>query len=146
MSFDTLEIVDFPARKCVTLKESFQDAEDVDFLLTKLSSQYESALFAIGNCNTGLIIDLNKERSSSVIIMGDTLVQAEYEWPAGKYLVCNIQGKFDGALDTIQKMKQYSKEHHLHLSSHALELFIIDSHETAQTNEYISQIQIRLED
>ena len=146
MQFDTFEIIEFPARKCVTLKESFQDEEDVDFLLTKLSSQYESALFAIGNCNTGLIIDLNKEKFSSVIVMGDTLVDAEYEWPAGKYLVCNIQGKFDKTLGTIHKMKQYGQEHHLFFSSHALELFIIDSHETANTNEYISQIQIRLED
>ena len=144
MVFDTFEIVSLPVRKCVTLKDSFESEEDIDFLLTKLSSQYESALFAIGNCNTGLVYDMEKAQYASVIVMGDTLVQAEYEWPAGNYLVCNMHGKMGET--TIQKMQQYAKEHDIQLDAHALELFIIDSHETSNHEEYISQIQIRLED
>ena len=144
--FDSFEIVDLPARKCVTLKDVFESEDDIDYLLTKLSNQYESALFSIGNCNTGLIIDLKTLQYASVIIMGDTLEEVEYEWPAGKYLVCNMHGKYDCSFQQIKKMKQFLENKNIKWAQHALELFIIDTHESSDVNEHVSQLQIRLED
>lgn len=144
--FDSFEIVDLPARKCVTLKDVFETEDDIDFLLTKLSNQYESALFSIGNCNTGLIIDVDAEQYSSVIVMGDTLDSTEYEWPAGTYLICNMHGKYDRSFQQIKKMKQYIQKQNKKWARHALELFIIDSHESKDIHEHVSQLQIRLED
>ena len=144
--YDSFEIVQMPARKCVTLKDTFENEDDIDFLLTKLSSQYESALYSVGNCNTGLIIDVEAEQYTSVIVMGDTLKKAEYEWPQGTYLVCNMHGKFDRSFTQIRKMKEYLKEKNRNWAKHALELFIIDSHESSDSKEYVSQLQIRLED
>ena len=146
LTFNCFEIIDMPVRKCVTLKESFQDEDDVDFLLTKLSSRYESALFSVGNCNTGLIADLENEKYISVIIMGDTLTEAEYIWPEGKYLVFNVHGKMNLGFGHMKEMKKFLADHGMRYDSHALELFIIDSHETADEEEFISQFQIRLED
>ena len=146
LTFDRFEIVEMPARKCVTLKDSFQDEDDVDFLFTKLSSRYESALFSVGNCNTGLIANLENEKYTSVIIMGDTIEEAEYVWPAGKYLVFNVHGKMNLKFGYIKEMKRFLAHKGMGYDTHALELFIIDSHETADEEEFISQFQIRLED
>ena len=143
-TFDSFEIVDMPVRKCVTLNESFKNDEEVDFLLTKLSRLYEPVIFMIGNENTGLVIDLNSLEYKSVIVIADSLKWVEYELPAGKYLVSNVHGKMDPNFEQIKKMKKFIKENGLKADSKALELIVIDEHETANQKEYITQYQIHL--
>lgn len=146
LSFDEFKIVEYPDRKCVTWNEPFETEDDVDYMLTKLARQYEPDLLSVANFHTGLIIDIENEQYISTIIMEDSFQKAEYVWPAGKYLVGNIHGKFDYNFYEIRKMKKYAQERGLTCARHALELFIIDSHETSHAEEYISQFQIRLED
>ena len=142
--FDSFEIMDMPARKCVTLNESFTSDEEVDFLLTKLSRLYEPVVFMIGNENTGLVIDLNSLKYESVIVIAKSLKWVEYELPAGKYLISNVHGKMDPNFEQIKKMKEFIQEHGLKSDSKALELIVIDEHETANRKEYITQYQIHL--
>ena len=144
LSLNTYKVVSLPARKCVTLNSKEINKDNVDFLITKLSTEHEKNLFIIGNFNTGCVIDIEKQEYSKVIIIGDTLETYEYEIPAGEYLVMNYRGKMDYSFKYFKQMKEYLDKNSYN-AIEAIELLIIDEHETANPEEFLTQIQIRIE-
>ena len=50
---NSFEQVHYPARKCMILKENIKKDEDIDYLITKLSSELETKISILGNTSTG---------------------------------------------------------------------------------------------
>ncbi|MCQ5120764.1 MerR family transcriptional regulator [Massilicoli timonensis] len=146
MTFDKIQVKKLPKRKCVTLKTTTNDANDNDFLLAKLSKEYEENLFAIANFNTGCIIDIHAHpcHYKDVLIMGDTLLSYEFELPQGTYLTLSYRGKKDQNFEHLYEMMAYMRKMGYEADGDALELLIIDVHETIDPKEYITQLQIKI--
>lgn len=146
LEFDQFQIQYIPPRKCVTLKEDIIEDDNVDFLLTKLSKEYEKNLFVIANFNTGCFIDMKDNyQYKSVVILGETLESYEYMMEGGYYLTLTYQGKRQQSFQYLQKMNDYICNHGYQSDHKALELLLIDTHETSYSDEYMTQLQIKLE-
>lgn len=147
LEFNQFQIQYIPPRKCVTLKEDIIEDDNVDFLLTKLSKEYEKNLFVIANFNTGCFIDMKEDyQYKSVVILGESLESYEYMMEGGYYLTLTYQGRRQQSFKYLQKMKDYIDDHGYHCDDQALELLLIDTHETSCSEEFMTQLQIKLED
>lgn len=132
-------------QKCVTLSCESSDPQQFDFLLTRLSKEYEKNLFIIGNFHTGCILDYKKGypiQYPSVFLSGNTLERYEFLLPAGSYLCVYIHGKQDLA-PYLDLLYQYMEEHRYIAQSKPYLFYLIDTHETLNPKEYISKIQIQ---
>ena len=138
----------FPQRQCLILKESIQHEEDIDYLLTKLSGRVEEPLSILGNSNTGSIIKLNDDGSvtcHSVFIA--TQGQAyDFILPEGRYLTLTFCGRSSSSPEHIHRLRDHMLQHGLIPAGDYLEFLLIDIHETQKEQEYVTQLQIRIED
>ena len=125
LPMEAIELMRLPQRKCVALKTDAVH-DDVEYQLMKLSKEYEKNIYTIANFNTGFFLD-------------------EFTLPAGTYLNLYYQGARDKAHEHLKRMLKYCDENGYAIGRHIMEFFVIDTHETRVQEEYITQLQIELE-
>lgn len=146
LPMETMEILTLAKRKCVSLKTD-QVHDTMEYQLMKLSKEYEENIYTIGNFNTGYFLDIQTTHAihpTSVFIMGSSLIDFEFTLPSGQYLTMYYAGSRDIHYIHLKKMLHYCDVHSLTIGDHIMEFFIIDTHETKHTQEYITQLQIEL--
>ena len=147
LPMEAIELMRLPQRKCVALKTDTVH-DDVEYQLMKLSKEYEKIIYTIANFNTGFFLDVSDREhihASSVFIAGESLQDWEFTLPAGTYLNLYYQGARDKAHEHLKRMLKYCDENGYAIGRHIMEFFVIDTHETRVQEEYITQLQIELE-
>ena len=147
LQMEVIELMRLPQRKCVALKTDTVH-DDVEYQLMKLSKEYEKNIYTIANFNTGFFLDVSDREhihASSVFIAGESLQDWEFTLPAGTYLNLYYQGARDKAHEHLKRMLKYCDENGYAIGRHIMEFFVIDTHETRVQEEYITQLQIELE-
>ena len=147
LPMEAIELMRLPQRKCVALKTDAVH-DDVEYQLMKLSKEYEKNIYTIANFNTGFFLDVSDREhihASSVFIAGESLQDWEFTLPAGTYLNLYYQGARDKAHEHLKRMLKYCDENGYAIGRHIMEFFVIDTHETRVQEEYITQLQIELE-
>lgn len=147
LPMEAIELMRLPQRKCVALKTDAVH-DDVEYQLMKLSNEYEKNIYTIANFNTGFFLDVSDREhihASSVFIAGESLQDWEFTLPAGTYLNLYYQGARDKAHEHLKRMLKYCDENGYAIGRHIMEFFVIDTHETRVQEEYITQLQIELE-
>lgn len=127
--------------------EAREDAE-IDFLVKKLHKRYEDELFLIRNGATGALIPLSGieagvyNRYSSVFMLREGGEPCDVKVPAGEFATVRFRGDYRNTARLMPKLLEYAKAHARVPCGNALELYLIDIHESGDPSEYITELQL----
>lgn len=145
-----IEVVHIPERRILKLSENVIRDDDLDFVIKKLQSEYEDQLYIIGNGDIGatLPVDYLKGGKYGHFDSAFYIVDEDEEYdsviPEGDYLSVTVKGGYAQIADIWQRIISYADNNSLSIDDTAIELYIIDNHDTADENEYITQLQVRI--
>ena len=151
--FNKAEIVYKEERKILQLSEHVYRDENLDFVIKKLQKENEDQLYLIGNGDIGATIPLDTLSSgkygdfnSAFCICRNDSDTYDAVLPEGKYLSATISGSYKYIPEAWQGLLSYACEQGLTPVDDPIELYIIDNHDTNKEEEYITQIQVRIEE
>lgn len=148
-----IEIKACPERVCVRLNEHITRDEEMDFMIKKLHKMHEGKIRSLGNQLVGGILSMEALQKgianvydSVFFVLEDKTKEYDFVLPAGKYLSCYYRGAYEQNGQMVQEMKQYALEHKIVLRDSAFELYIIDNRDTIQESEFLTEIQIFIQE
>ena len=150
INFEIPQICAFPERNILKLSESVQRDDDLDFIIKKLQSEYEDQLYIIGNGDIGATLPLDYLHAGNFGLFDSAFYivgrndQFESILPKGQYLCMTVKGGYSKIKPSWIKLLEYADRQNLQMEGHAIELYIIDNHDTGDENEYITQLQIKI--
>lgn len=141
-----------PERRCVQLNEHITRDEEMDFLIKRLHQKYESQLRSFGTQTIGACFSMedwvkgNSNVYRSVFfVMDDTRSQSpdhDLLLPAGEYISYFYRGSYEQNGERLHELFRYLPEKHLRPCGDPFELYKIDNRDTADPNEFLTEIQI----
>lgn len=144
-----ITLLTLPARHCHSLSEGYSHAEEMDLLIKRLINLNQDRLYIIGSNQIGTVISRTslltnkKPIYQSVFIIDD---DGSETISSGKYLTVAYRGCYTQTVDWGIKLIAYANDHHLKITGDLLELLWIDIHTTSEENEYITQLQLPVQD
>lgn len=150
--FQTFKICHLPERHILKLSENIIRDDELDFVIKKLQSEYEDQLYIIGNGDIGATIPLNYlkggnyGRFDSAFYIVDEKEEYDAIIPSGNYLSITVKGSYSKIAPSWKKLLEYAENQKIFTEGDAIELYIIDNHDTSDENEYITQLQVKIKD
>ncbi len=150
---EVIEAVDINERKVIVLNDSFSRDEEADFLIKKLHKKHEDKLYLLGNNYVGVTMDLNKVKENiynsytSVFFILDS-EDRSYDKiiPKGRYLTLSYRGSYEKTKKFIPLMLEFAEDNNYKVVSDPVELYKIDIHETSVIDEYLTELQLQVEE
>lgn len=144
------EIKTLPDRYILRISEDVYKDADLDLMIKKLQSDYDDRLYIIGNGDIGATIPTSEllgdhygHFDSAFYIVGAD-EKHDAILPGGPYLVSTVRGSYSAIPDAWQKLIGEMKTRGLKPGDHAIELYVIDNHDTGNENEYVTKLQIKI--
>lgn len=144
--------VEIEERKVIMLNDTFSRDEEADFLIKKLHKKHEDKLYLLGNNYVGVTMSLSKinqkvynEYTSVFFILDSDDKSFDKVIPKGKYLTLSYRGTYEKTNKFIPLMMDYAKVNNYKVLSDPIELYKIDVHETSNTAEYLTELQMLVE-
>lgn len=151
-NIEIIEEVEIEERKVIMLNDTFSRDEEADFLIKKLHKKHEDKLYLLGNNYVGVTMSLSKvtegvynEYTSVFFILDKDDKSYDKVIPKGKYLTLSYRGSYEKTSDFIPVMMDYAKKNNYRILSDPIELYKIDVHETSNTEEFLTELQIQVE-
>ncbi|WP_312701556.1 MerR family transcriptional regulator [Sedimentibacter sp.] len=139
-------------RKVIVLNDNFSRDDEADFLIKKLHKKHEDKLYLLGNNYVGVTMNLSKIKENiynaytSVFFVLDSDDRGyDRVLPKGKYLTLSYRGSYEKTKDFIPLMMEYADKNNYKVLSDPIELYRIDVHETSDLNEYLTELQMLVE-
>ena len=139
-------------RKAIMLNGEIKRDSDVDFLVKKLNKEYEGKFYILGNNNIGAIYNskslannIFNEYKSVFCLVDDNEKNYNLLIPEGKYIKYSYCGQYSDNEIHLKKIYKYIKQNQYRIIGDPIEIYKIDIHETALSNEFYTEIQIRVE-
>ena len=140
----------YPARKIALLRQEIPVGNDLEYPIRELERLYnmESVMF-LGK--VGLSVsreNLLKERYgsfSSIFVLieeEDHYQGAEEHLPAGDYLTLRFRGTHEQSGEHYHRMLEYLRERNWKVNGDSVEIALIDSCFTDDTEKYVTELQI----
>ena len=137
-------------RNILKLSEKSMREENINFVLKKLQSECEDQLYIVGNGEIGALIDKDRLlggeygqfESAFYIVAPDEEFDATL--PAGDYLCMTVIGCYDTMQAEWAKLLAYAAQNDLIPCGSGIELYLIDEHDTNQSSEFITELQIEV--
>lgn len=144
-------IKECPERLCVQLSEYITRDEEMDFLIKKLHKKHENKVHNFGTQSIGAFFSMkdlmkgipNVYTSVFFVLEQDT---ADYDFllPAGKYLSCYYRGNYEQNGRRVRELLDYAEKKDLPLDGKPFEIYEIDNRDTICPEEFLTEIQIRI--
>lgn len=147
---DEIKVESLGERHILKLSETVIRDDDIDFVIKKLQSEYEDQLYIIGNGDIGGTMPLDSLREGlyghfdSAFYIVDEQEEYDSVIPAGEYLSMTVRGSYAQIPSMWQKILRFADENLLTTTGKAIEIYIIDNHDTADEGEYITRLQVRV--
>ena len=138
----------FDNRKYFILNVGYTNDSDMDILIQQLSDKEKDRFYIIGNNQIGTVIPKgeylveNEVTYQSVFVIsknGDNILSK------GKYLSILYNGDYKLTKKCIDDLISYASEKNYKIVSNFLEIIWIDIHSTNLKNEYVTEVQVRVE-
>lgn len=149
---DKIQVKRFPARKCASLNESVSLDGEVDLLFQQVRQNQDGKLYILGNTGAGARVSAQSVReglydryNAIFFLLDDSAEEYDFMLPEGDYLCAAFLGDYDKGRILTAKMYRYAREHKLAVVEQPLELYCVDIHETADRQEFLTQIQLRIQ-
>lgn len=156
---------DYEERPCFTLTEEVILENEIDFLLKKLEKRHEKLIHIIGNQQMGATMDpefmkqgiydhysnvffvATAESESDVFsIVSKEPATGNSRIPKGRYACTAYAGEYDGIGGAVEAHLEEIKARKLVPAGPPRLLYWIDAHETNSAEEYLTEIQILVEE
>ena len=140
----------YPERHVLKLSEDVYRDDEIDFVIKKLQSEYEDQLYIIGYGDIGSTIPLEELQKGryghfdSAFYIVDPEEEYDDVLPSGSYLSMIVGGSYAQMAFYWEQLLSYARSHDLEPVGKAIELYLIDNHDTSDEDEYVTQIQIRI--
>lgn len=148
---DKFLIKSFPERPCLHLDTRITRDEEMDFAIKKLHKKHESKIHDFGNQLFGASVSVEdlykgvKDVFNSVFfILNDDDPEYDFVLPAGEYLSLYYRGDYRQSSDRIIDVLSFAKEKGHPLLGDPFEIYEIDNRDTINTEEFLTEIQVRI--
>lgn len=145
-------VKNLPDRPCVQIKKHITRDEEIDFIMKKIHVKHESKIFDFGNQSVGASISMDDLKkglrnvyNSVFFILKQNTKNFDFILPAGQYLSYYYRGNYEQNLDRIRETLSYANKMGQRLLSEPFEIYEIDNRDTIKTEEFLTEIQIRVE-
>ena len=147
-----IEIMHYPARPCVQLKTDATRDEEIDFALNKLHKRFEHKIHLMDNYIVGATLRLSDiERGLFgffeyvFFILEEGSPEYDFLIPEGEYLSTHYRGSYEQSDEKVQGLLAHARSVGYCVAGDPFELYKIDMHETSITDEFLTEVQIRIE-
>lgn len=145
---DTVAEKWFPARPCHIIHSGYQKDEEMDMLIKQLLNKTKDQRYIIGSNNIGSILPVSSARDGHVRDYNAVFLIAEDGpdiFPEGTYLSYSYRGDTARNAEAVPRLFSYAKEHGYSTDDQILELLWVDIHQSADPEEYITELQIHIQ-
>ena len=147
-----IEVFHYPARPCVQLKTDATRDEEIDFALNKLHKRFEHKIHLMDNYIVGATLRLRDiERGVFgffeyvFFILEEGSPEYDFLIPEGEYLSTHYRGSYEQSDEKLKGLLAHAEAAGYKTAGDPFELYKIDMHETGITDEYLTEVQIRIE-
>ncbi len=143
-----IRLMNIPPRHCHYLPEGYENEEEMDFLIKRLINLNQNRLYIIGSNQIGTVISLSmllekKKLSYQSVFLIDE--EGSDVIDGGNYLCVTYRGNYRQSAYWGQQLTQYAHAHNFTVLGNLLEILWIDIHTTSDETEYITQLQLPIE-
>lgn len=136
-------------RYCVMLSKTNLPDDYVDYFLVKYMHSQGMKIDTIGACDC-YILDVENSNPNSEYLKTKSVFfysnhmfyNSNFILPAGKYLSLSYRGSLKKTKEFVPKLYQYARLHHLKVIGDPIEFCHIDDYETADEEEYFTELQL----
>ncbi|MGL4453414.1 MAG: MerR family transcriptional regulator [Sarcina sp.] len=157
VTFDKIKIKKLKERKAIILNGDIRRDEEADFLIKKLHKKFEGRFNMLGNNNIGAVFSLNKiekgeydfYKSVFCFLEDDDIKDEDFSnmsFNKGKYVSYIYKGDYSKKVECLKKMFNYINKLKLKIKSEPIEIYKVDIHETGNIEEFITELQIEVEE
>ena len=143
-----IETVYYDDRYIVLSQEKNTLGKDLYFELKRLHKQFEKELHANNQNVFGTVLTPHGETFKHQVfycLTSDLSDQKAFVLPAGNYASIYYTGTYKNRGAALRQLNDYLKQHQLATIGDYYEFYLIDFHETNQPTEYVSKIEILLD-
>lgn len=149
---DTVKMQSFPERPCVQFRGEAIKDEEIDFAIKRLHKKHEDKMRSFGKQPMGASLlaedmeqgSLGTYRSVFLILEGRAKVY-DFKLPEGDYLTLFYRGSYRQMEEKVKQVLNFAKAHKMQTAKHILEFYWIDNHDTTNEEEFVTEIQVRIE-
>ena len=148
----TFHMIEEP-RRYVAYLDIYQegyDEKEYDMMVKKLQNAHENFPL-IGNSSKGAVLDKEEvlqgryNRFIGTFFTVDTPTDPATFLREGTYLTTYYHGGYDNTARLLPRMLEYASSKGYRLAGHVLEIYVLDIHETAHPEEFVTKLQFRVE-
>jgi effector-binding domain-containing protein len=149
-SFGEIEIKHIPQREIVLLEKKFTLADDIELLIRDLSKEHclDDAIF-LGKVGVSVsrqdLIEEQFTHFSSIFVVveaEDGFKEKDSVLPEGTYATIQYKGTHEAALPYYALLIKFLKDSGFEITGDSVEITIIDSGMTNDSNQFVTELQI----
>lgn len=146
-------VVSHPDRPCVQLRTDVRKDEETDFAFNRLNKRFDHRVYTRRHYTIGASLDLGDVRRgifglfrSVFFILEQGEAACDCIIPGGNYLSLHYRGDYEQSAEWVRAILAHAERAGMALTGEILELYKIDIHETNDRSEFLTELQVRIED
>ena len=144
-------LVELPPRPCLRLNADIARDEEMDFAIKRLHRRHEDTIRDLGGQKIGASIAPEDIRAGkiglyrSVFFLLDEGAAGDFTLPGGRYACLYYRGSYRQLGARVAELFRWARKQGLSPTGDVLELYPIDDRFTAREEEFLTQLQVRVE-
>lgn len=144
-----IQMVEYPARRCVCIAQSYQNDNDaeMDILIKRLLNRDRARCYIIGSQQIGSILQTQRAQAGDYSQYSGAFLltpEGDQDLPAGTYLTVRYRGNYGQTAQYVPMLFRYAAQQGYHPAGDILELLCIDIHTSADPEEFVTELQLRV--
>lgn len=146
-----ISLVELPPRPCLRLNADIARDEEMDFAIKRLHRRHEDTIRDLGGQKIGASIAPEDIRAGkiglyrSVFFLLDEGATGDFTLPGGRYARLYYRGSYRQLGARVAELLNWARKQGLSPTGDVLELYPIDDRFTAREEEFLTQLQVRVE-
>ena len=146
-----ISLVELPPRPCLRLNADIARDEEMDFAIKRLHRRHENTIRDLGGQKIGASIAPEDIRAGkiglyrSVFFLLDEGATGDFTLPGGRYACLYYRGSYRQLGARVAELFRWARKQGLSPTGDVLELYPIDDRFTAREEEFLTQLQVRVE-
>lgn len=146
-----ISLVELPPRPCLRLNADIARDEEMDFAIKRLHRRHEDTIRDLGGQKIGASIAPEDIRAGkiglyrSVFFLLDEGATGDFTLPGGRYACLYYRGSYRQLGARVAELFRWARKQDLSPTGDVLELYPIDDRFTAREEEFLTQLQVRVE-
>lgn len=146
-----ISLVELPPRPCLRLNADITRDEEMDFAIKRLHRRHEDTIRDLGGQKIGASIAPEDIRAGkiglyrSVFFLLDEGATGDFTLPGGRYACLYYRGSYRQLGARVAELFRWARKQGLSPTGDVLELYPIDDRFTAREEEFLTQLQVRVE-